>query len=165
MFLTMTAWRDINTGAHVAGVCVKSRVITGTNKQLDANNQMRSQIRGALFRSIFGGDDRQECLAAAGVALGSNLSIATDASPSLPRTLQSPVSRRGYLSLLSCTHLYLPTSLPMAIPEEPEPHPRKFAAPHPCSTRARPLERVLDHLGPLRPRRPRLLRATHPSLS
>jgi len=26
-----------------------------THTQLDANNQMRSQIRGALFRSIFGG--------------------------------------------------------------------------------------------------------------
>ena len=34
-----------------AHTCVQTRL------QLDANNQMRSQIRGALFRSIFGGNE------------------------------------------------------------------------------------------------------------
>ena len=38
--------------AYVLDPGTKSKLL-----QLDANNQMRSQIRGALFRSIFGGTE------------------------------------------------------------------------------------------------------------
>lgn len=48
-------------GGQLTRVCAAAYVLDPGTKskllQLDANNQMRSQIRGALFRSIFGGSE------------------------------------------------------------------------------------------------------------